>query len=49
MRYKNLNTKHKIAMIIFNKVFNVIGYLLFKQLDIDFKYQSSKVNIFEIL
>lgn len=49
MIFTNLNTKHIIAMIIFNNVFNAIGYLLFKQLDIDFKYQSSKVNIFEIL
>lgn len=51
MRFKNFNTKHIIAMIIFNNVFNAIGYLLYKQLDIDFKYQSKIVNtrIFEIL
>lgn len=49
MRFTNLNTKHIIAMIIFNNVFNAIGYLLFKQIEIDFKYQLSKVNIIEIL
>lgn len=49
MRFTNLNTKHIISMIIFINVFNAIGYLLFKQLDIGFKYQSLTVNIFKIL